>query len=571
MSAKLPAKLFAPESFLILVVDDIADNLKVVGDMLEEQGYGVTFAISGKQALERVKTARPDLILLDLMMPEMDGLQVCQRLKADDKYAEIPIIFLTASHEHQNLLKAFDTGAVDYLTKPFYQPELFARVRTHLELKQAKEKLDRLNNDLEQKVQQRTAQLRQALDFEAIAKDIIERVRDSLDEDRILATIVQELVVPLSLDRCQTGIYDLKQGTSQITYECSPSLPKNIEAVYSFAELSEIYEQLLAGHSLQFGISDLQRLQLPESVSILACPLKDERQTIGDLWLFRLNREAFSTEEISLVEQVAASCAIAIRQARLYRAAQLQVAELERVNLLKDDFLKTISHELRTPLTNIEMGADTLRMIFSQSDWQQKHFEAAQESLEVLEEGCQREIKLVNNLLELVHLDARSEPLAVEPVDLNLLISYLVKLFVRRTKQQQQQLKINLPPDLPLVETNANILERILTELLNNACKYTPQGENINVNLELNEQILTLVVANSGIEMTQAELERIFDRFYRVPQSDRWQHGGTGLGLALVKRQVEYLNGTIHANRQNQQFSLTVKFPVTTISTSNSN
>ena len=566
----MSAKLFAPKSFLILVVDDIADNLKVVGDMLESQGYGVTFAISGKQALDRVKIARPDLILLDLMMPRMDGLQVCQRLKKDDNYAEIPVIFLTASQEHQNLLKAFDSGAVDYLTKPFYQPELFARVRTHLELKQAKEKLDRLNSVLEQKVQQRTAQLRQALDFEAIAKGIIERVRDSLDEAQILATAVKELVVSLGLDRCQTGIYNLKQGISQITYEYSPSLPRNIEAVYNFAELSEIYEQLLAGRSLQFGISDVQRLQLPKSVSILACPLKDERQTIGDLWLFRLNREAFSTEEISLVEQVAASCAIAIRQARLYRAAQLQVAELERVNLLKDDFLKTISHELRTPLTNIEMGADTLKMIFTQSDWQQKHFQAAAESLEVLEEGCQREIKLINDLLELVHLNARSEPLAVEPVDISLLISYLVKLFIQRTKQQQQQLKTNISSDLPLIEINPHIFERILTELLNNACKYTPQGENIDVNLELNDRTLTLIVANSGIEMTEAELKRIFDKFYRIPKSDRWQHGGTGLGLALVKRQVEYLNGSIRADNQNKQFSLTVSFPVTTISTSKS-
>ena len=199
----MSAKLFAPESFLILVVDDIADNLKVVGDMLEKEGYGVTFAISGKQALDRVKTASPDLILLDLMMPEMDGLQVCDILKADTQCAEIPIIFLTASHEHQKLLQAFDCGAVDYLTKPFNLSELLARVRTHLELKQTKEKLDRLNSVLEQKVQQRTAQLRQALNFEAIAKGIIERVRDSLDEFQILDTVVRELVTPLQLERCQ--------------------------------------------------------------------------------------------------------------------------------------------------------------------------------------------------------------------------------------------------------------------------------------------------------------------------------------------------------------------------------
>ena len=562
----MSAKLFAPESFLILVVDDIADNLKVVGDMLEGAGYGVTFAISGKQALDRVKTAYPDLVLLDLMMPEMDGLQVCELLKADAKYAEIPIIFLTASHERQNLLKAFDSGAVDYLTKPFYLPELLARVRSHLELKQAKEDLARLNSLLEQKVQQRTTQLQRALNFEAISKRITERVRTSLDESQILATIVRELAEALELDRCHTGIYDLTQSTSKITHEYSPSLPTIAETIYNFAEFSDIYQELLQWRSIQFGKqSDFDRLQLPESVSILACPMRDERQIVGDLWLYRLNKEAFDDDEVSLVEWIAAKCAIAIRQARLYRAAQMQVEELKRLNLLKDDFLKTISHELRTPLTNIEMGADTLRMILEQPNWQQKHLKAASESLEILEEGCQRETKLVNDLLELVHLDARSEPVTIEPVDLNLLISYIVKMFAQRAKQQQQQLEIDIPEALPLIETNSSILERILTELLNNACKYTPQGENITVSVELDTPTLKLTVANSGVELTDTELERIFDKFYRIPQSDRWQHGGTGLGLALVRKQVDYLGGSIKADDRDRQLTLTVELPATTL------
>ena len=563
----MSARLFAPESFLILVVDDIAENLEVVGDMLERAGYGVTFAISGKQAIDRVKMAQPDLILLDLMMPEIDGLEVCKLLKADANLAEIPIIFLTASHERRNLLKAFDSGAVDYLTKPFYLPELLARVRTHLELKQAKADLTRLNDVLEQKVQQRTAQLQRTLNYEAISKRITERVRTSLDESQILATIVRELAEALELDRCHTGIYDLARSTSKITYEYSPVLPAISETVYNFAEFGDIYQELLQGRSIQFGKrSDFERLQLPSSASILACPMRDERQIIGDLWLYRLNREAFSDDEVSLVEWIAAKCAIAIRQARLYRAAKLQVEELERLNLLKDDFLKTISHELRTPLTNIEMGADTLKMLFELPDWQQQHFETASESLEILEEGCQREIKLVNDLLELVHLDAHSEPATIEPVDLNLLISYITKMFAQRAKQQQQQLKIDIPEALPLIKTNPGILERILTELLNNACKYTPQGENINVSVELNTPTLKLIIANSGIELTETELNRIFDKFYRIPQSDRWQHGGTGLGLALVKKQVEYLGGSIKAIDRDRQLNLIVELPATVIS-----
>lgn len=134
-------KQFNPEDFLILVVDDISQNLQVIGEILEKIGYDTTFATSGEQAIERVQSAQPDLILLDLMMPIMNGLEVCKKLKNNPKFEEIPIIFLTASNEKEHLLAAFDLGAVDYVTKPFNPPELLARVRTHLELKKTREEL----------------------------------------------------------------------------------------------------------------------------------------------------------------------------------------------------------------------------------------------------------------------------------------------------------------------------------------------------------------------------------------------------------------------------------------------
>lgn len=140
---------FSAQDFLILVVDDVSQNLQVLGEMLEQVGYETTFATSGYQALERVKTAKPDLILLDLMMPEMNGLEVCEKLQINPGFAEIPVIFLTASQEQAHLLLAFEKGAVDYVTKPFNAPELLARVRTHLELKYTRDKLKELLNEQE--------------------------------------------------------------------------------------------------------------------------------------------------------------------------------------------------------------------------------------------------------------------------------------------------------------------------------------------------------------------------------------------------------------------------------------
>jgi diguanylate cyclase (GGDEF)-like protein len=147
MSEVQDTQKFKPENFLILVVDDTIRNLQLVIEILDDSGYSTTFANSGKQALERVKLTRPDLILLDLMMPEMSGLEVCQAIKAEQIYEDLPIIFLTASSEQNDLVKAFNEGAVDYITKPFKKYELLARVKTHLTLKYTK---DILQTALEQ-------------------------------------------------------------------------------------------------------------------------------------------------------------------------------------------------------------------------------------------------------------------------------------------------------------------------------------------------------------------------------------------------------------------------------------
>ncbi|WRH68879.1 MAG: diguanylate cyclase [Planktothrix sp. GU0601_MAG3] len=141
---------FIPENFLVLIVDDITNNLKLVGRILDEAGYNTTFAISGYQALNRLKNNKIDLILLDLMMPEMDGLEVCQFIKKDPNLEEVKIIFLTASYEEENLINAFELGAVDYITKPFIKNELLARVKTHLTLKQTTDNLKRALLKLQQ-------------------------------------------------------------------------------------------------------------------------------------------------------------------------------------------------------------------------------------------------------------------------------------------------------------------------------------------------------------------------------------------------------------------------------------
>jgi two-component system sensor histidine kinase/response regulator len=126
-----------PKKNQILIVDDTIENIQLLGECLQNNGYQIIVAQNGVQALESINALPPDLILLDVMMPEMDGYEMCRLLKENPENCDIPVIFLTAKVETEDIIKGFKLGAVDYLTKPFNKDELLARVKTHLELRHA--------------------------------------------------------------------------------------------------------------------------------------------------------------------------------------------------------------------------------------------------------------------------------------------------------------------------------------------------------------------------------------------------------------------------------------------------
>ncbi|HEY9639801.1 MAG TPA: EAL domain-containing protein [Coleofasciculaceae cyanobacterium] len=143
----------------ILIVDDTLENLQLLATMLSAQGYNVRKALNGQMALKAVQTVLPDLILLDIMMPEMDGYEVCRRLQADPSTTNIPIIFLSALNEAFDKVKAFEVGGVDYITKPYHLAEVLIRTRNQLIAKSAEQVMRQLNEQLAARVKARTDQL----------------------------------------------------------------------------------------------------------------------------------------------------------------------------------------------------------------------------------------------------------------------------------------------------------------------------------------------------------------------------------------------------------------------------
>ncbi|HIK30245.1 MAG TPA: response regulator [Oscillatoriales cyanobacterium M4454_W2019_049] len=155
---------------LLLLVDDNPTNLEVLATIVTDAGYEIAIANDGESAIELLEYIKPDLILLDVMMPGIDGFEVCHRLKSSPPFAEIPVIFMTALADPVDKVKGLELGAVDYITKPFQHGELLARVRLHLKLSHLTQELANQNcclkemsEDLERRVQERTAELSQSL------------------------------------------------------------------------------------------------------------------------------------------------------------------------------------------------------------------------------------------------------------------------------------------------------------------------------------------------------------------------------------------------------------------------
>lgn len=238
----------------ILLVDDVPGNIKVAGNILRRKGYKVVFATSGAQALERVREATPDLILLDIMMPEMDGFEVCRRLKLDDATKDIPIIFLTAKMDTESILEAYYIGGQDFVTKPFNESELLARIGAHLDLRQSHERLLTLNRALEHEIDERRK-------VEAKLRKTQAKVRkDNAELEKRVRERTQELEIEVEERKAA-------QEALRASYDKLNNTMDDI--ILTMARLVEIRDPYTAGHQQRvasLAVAIAHKMNLPQDV-----------------------------------------------------------------------------------------------------------------------------------------------------------------------------------------------------------------------------------------------------------------------------------------------------------------
>jgi signal transduction histidine kinase len=425
---------------------------------------------------------------------------------------------------------------------------------------------------------QQQAQREQALN------SFISAIRKTLDLETIFATAVQEIKQLLHVDDVEIHQYlpSRQMWLTVAGYQTRPDNLGNLGMETPDVD-NEISRQLKQFEVVQIDdTSTLQDAVAPELTQIyssgawLLVPLQFQGAFWGCLALIILGRAYHWSEwEVDLVKAIATQLEITIQQGQFYqrlntlnnnlegqvqeRTGELQqtIQGLEQLNTLKDDFLSTVSHELRSPLANLKMA---LEMLEAASLTEREH-----RYLEICQAECNREIDLINDLLDLQRLQAESDVIALtQTVILQHWVPNFVELLHSRAVERQHSVEVDIPLDVPPIISDLKVLERILTELLNNACKYTPAGGEIILRFRYHperEPPVTIFTISNQAEIPAAALPQVFEKFYRVPNADPWKQGGTGLGLSLVKKLVEHLGGTIKAESGDGWTSFIVEFP----------
>ncbi|MFB2921230.1 response regulator [Aerosakkonema sp. BLCC-F2] len=357
----------------ILIVDDISDNIRLLSSMLVDSGYRVRKVVSGERALKAIALQVPDLILLDIRMPDMDGYEVCKRLKASDITKEIPIIFISAADDVFDKVKGFEVGGADYITKPFEPIEVLARVEQQLAIRRYQQELFAKNKQLAQ-------------------------------------------------------------------------------------------------HNIQLEREIKQRQQAERRLKV---------------------------------------------------------------------FVHTVSHDLRNPVTGISLF---LQSYLSNSG---ENVVLDKPIVEMMLASCDRQLQLIDSLVETQKLEANNYPLNLQSISLYALTSSIIKTWFPMLNSSRVVLNNRILSELPYIHVDPEQLWRVFENLIGNALKYNSPGITLTLDAQVDAKtsMLRVTVADNGVGIPKAECDKLFELYVRG--KDTKDRTGSGLGLYICRQIVEVHGGQI--------------------------
>lgn len=532
----------------ILVVDDTPTNLEVLFDFLSHAGFKVLFAEDGESALEKAHYVPPSLILLDILMPGIDGFETCRRLKASPVTADIPVIFLTALTDIPDKVKGFALGAVDFITKPLQYEEVLARVNTHLRLQALAQQLQDQNRRLEYEIQERKqaeAALKQQNQRSQLFASVILKIRQSLQIDDILQTSVTEVKAILQADRVL--VYRLwPDGTgSGVAEAVEPGLPQVMGVTFP----EEIFPEEIRQEYLQGRIRTLDNVHQDENVAACLVDFLQQFQvqaklvvpilTQGDLWGLLIAHQCSSPRhwtpfETELLQQLANQMAIALTQAQLLQKEIAQRQELVRSNDELQKFAYVASHDLQEPL----------RMVTSYLQLLERRYQGqldadADDFIRFAVDGALQMRTLINDLLTYSRVGTQGRALEITSST-----QALERAIANLKVAIDESRAIITYADLPDVRADPTQLTQLFQNLISNAIKFRDETPaRVVIEASHREDVWQFSVQDNGIGLDPQYAEQIFVIFQRL--NNRVSYPGTGIGLAVCKKIVERHGGTI--------------------------
>ena len=479
----------------VLIIDDEADNFDVIETILGDRDYQLHYAASGQDAIAYLDTFQPDLILLDVMMPVMDGIEVCERIKALPEWQAVPIIMVTALNSKEDLARCMNAGADDFISKPLNSLEFRARVSSMLRIKEQHDRLERTNALIH-------AQL------EASLEGII-----AVDEQGRLVAYNQKI--------CE--ICDLNAITSESTYQDLPLLPLLQAADFPHVITQILEETYDEPDQVIHGEVVINALTYEYFSSSVTSP---SGRFWGFVWRFRdiTDRKQYETN--------------------LQKSKEVAEAALR----VKSDFLAMMSHEIRTPINGV-LGMTELLATTSLDSEQNKFVQSIQTSGEIL-------LTVINDILDFSKLESEKLLLEHLPIDVHGIIADTCALMSQQAESKGIGLDHQIDPQTPAYILGDPIrLRQILLNLANNAVKFTHKGAvrlavsvSPETSLQTENQVgLLFEVQDSGIGLSSDQLQKLFQPFTQASIATARQYGGTGLGLVICQKLVQMMGGKIWA------------------------
>ncbi len=492
-----------PHELIVLIVDDNRANLAIVAEYLDGYGYTTLVAGNGNIALTRAKRFSPDLILLDIMLPDMDGFEICQRLKADPATQDIPVIFMTALTNIADKVKGFQAGAVDYLTKPIQVEEILARVKTHLRMREltqnfqkqtqalarANVEIQRLNNQLRLENLKMNDDLRES---ERKYRTLMEEMSDGyvvIREGKIF--FVNQAFCEMHGFKTQEVLH---QEFSQLVH------PENRQEM---AEVSTHKHDGLLSHRL------LRYLRLTKDGQGLATEMTI-KTTYYDNWRVNIGLCRDITERVKM-------------EARLQETSRM--AYLGRI-------MTSLSHEIRNPLSAIKMTLQILNKCHQFQDNDARRMDIAIKEMMRLE-------RILAEVLDF----ARPLTLHKTSCQINEMLASCVDLLQPKFDLKQLTIIRTFDTNLPEIQADGEKLSQACINVLLNACDVSKEENIIRVTsrycaAKAPPQI-EVIIEDEGAGIPETLLSEIFKPFFTTKEK------GTGVGLTNVKKIIDAHQGSI--------------------------